>query len=267
MNEIPKYKAFDIPVDEIFVDLDFNCRGSFSLSSVDDLAKSITESGLDVPVVVQPISDTGLKIKQKWRLLAGFRRFAACTDILRWKTIPARIEHDLTEEEAFRFNFRENVERKNLHPLEEAQWVAKHFPNGSIREIAKAVGRDTRWVHQRVRLNKLPAECQHKFASGMLSLLDVESLAKLPTPEEQNRAADLIIEAKRKRDWKELPKLRRAREFQPRKTKEQIGRMINRLMVMGQDGLVTRFGAWCAGWITDKEFEKDLRSINCANEI
>jgi hypothetical protein len=100
---------------------------------------------------------------------------------------------------------------------------------------------------------------QHKFASGVLSLLDIDSLAKLSTPEEQIKAARLIIEAKRKRDFKKLPKLRKARQFRPRKTKGQITRMMRRLMEMGHTGLITRFGAWCAGWISDEEFEDDLK--------
>jgi hypothetical protein len=32
-------------------------------------------------------------------------------------------------------------------------------------------------------------------------------------------------------------------------------------MAMGNTGLITRFGGWCAGWVTDEEFEKDLKKF------
>jgi ParB/RepB/Spo0J family partition protein len=259
MKKLENYDTYEIPISEIHVDKDFNCRGSFTTQSVADLAASISLRGMDVPVSVQPAADTGLKLREKYRLLAGFRRFHACRDILKYTVIPARIHLGLSDQAAAQLNFRENIERKNLNPIEEAQWLAKHFDGKSLRDISKVVGRDTRWVHQRLRLASLPVECHHKFAAGLLTLLDVDSISQLRTAKEQIRAAELLIEAKKDRDKQRVTKLRKARAFQPRKTKSEIGAMMGRLMDMGHSGLVTRFGAWCAGWISDKEFEADLK--------
>ena len=52
------------------------------------------------------------------------------------------------------------------------------------------------------------------------------------------------------------PKLRR--KFRYRRSKQEINARIGQLMEAGLSGLVTRFGAWCAGYISDDEFDHDI---------
>jgi ParB family chromosome partitioning protein len=229
--------------------------------SLQSLAESIEQRGLDFPVVVQPIEDTGLVLPFKWRLLAGFRRFVVFRDILKRDVIPATIRRGLTDEQAVMLNFQENSERTQLTTLEEAEWLAKHFAGRSLRDVSKLVGRDTRWIHQRRRLAAMPPEVQSQFSIGLLTLLDIDSLAKLATPEQQIKTAELMIEARRRRDTEGVTKLRKARRFRPRKTKKEIWRMNGRLMQMGINGLVTRLLAWAAGDVTDQEIEQELAHI------
>jgi ParB-like chromosome segregation protein Spo0J len=175
--------------------------------------------------------------------------------------IPATIRRGLTDEQAVMLNFQENSERTQLTTLEESQWLAKHFAGRSLRDVSMLVGRDTRWIHQRRRLASMPAEVQSQFSIGLLTLLDIDSLAKLVTAEEQTKTAELMIEAKRRRDTEGVTKLRKARRFRPRKTKKDIWRMNGRLMQMGITGLVTRLLAWTAGDVTDEEIEQELAHI------
>jgi ParB/RepB/Spo0J family partition protein len=261
MTELERYDTFPLPVADIFCDLDFNCRGRFTLMSLQSLAESIEQRGLDFPIVVQPIDDTGLAVPFKWRLLAGFRRFVVFRDILGRDTIPATIRRGLTDEQAVMLNFQENSERAQLTTLEEAEWLAKHFAGRSLRDVSKLVGRDTRWIHQRRRLAAMPPEVQSHFSIGLLTLLDIDSLAKLATPDEQLKTAELMIEAKKRRDIEGVTKLRKARRFRPRKTKKDIWRMNGRLMQMGIDGLVTRLLAWAAGDVTDQQIDHELAHI------
>ena len=44
--------------------------------------------------------------------------FVAVAQILKWKTIPAGVRRNLTERQARILNFTENLERKDLNPLE-----------------------------------------------------------------------------------------------------------------------------------------------------
>ena len=177
----------------------------------------------------------------RWRLIAGHRRFRAITTFLKWTEIPATIWNGLSNRQAKMFNFTENLERQDLNFLEEARALGRLFPKGTtLREAARELKRDTRWVHARFRLLKLPEEVQVKVAAGMLSLVDVEVLSQFETPEEQIKAANEIAKANRRRRKPADKKLRR--KFRYRKTKFQINQKIAKLMDKGLRGL--QHGRW-----------------------
>jgi len=260
MKRLERYDVFSLPVSEVYYDADFNCRGQFTLQSVEELAQSIEELGLQFPIVVQPVEEIE-DFKHgdyRWRLIAGHRRFRAVTTFLKWTEIPATIRSGLTDRQARMFNFTENLERQDLNVLEEARALGRLFPKGaSLREAATELKRHTRWVQARFRLLKLPEQVQIKVAAGTLSLVDVEVLSQFDSPEDQVKAAAEI--AKAKRHGRKRSEGRTGRKFRYRKTKAQINRMIAKLMEHGIDGLTTRALAWAAGSIGDDDFEEDIR--------
>jgi len=259
MKRLVQYDVFSLPVSEVYYDADFNCRGQFTLQSVEELAQSIDELGLQFPVVVQPVREVeGFEQEGfRWRLIAGHRRYRAVTTFLKWTEIPATVWSGLTDRQARLFNFTENLEREDLNVLEEARALGRLFPKGaSLREAARELKRHTRWVQARFRLLKLPEEVQIKVAAGTLSLEDVEVLSQFDSPEDQIKAAAEI--AKAKRHGRKPSEGRTGRKFRYRKTKAQINRMIAKLMEHGIDGLTTRALAWAAGSIGDDDFEEDI---------
>jgi len=267
LERIEELDTFWVPVDLIYVDPDFNCRSPFTPQSVKSLADNIAARDLDFPVVLQRTEDTHSRVpnEYRWRLIAGFRRFAAVTMFLKWKRIKANIKVGISDQEAEVLNLTENLERKDLNPLEEAQAMARRFtPGTSLREIAKAMNRDTRWVHQRLRLMELPEELRNKGAAGLLTLLDVDVLVKLPS-DEQSQGAEELIAARGRRNQKlnVSPKLRR--RFKYRRSKQEINARIAQLMELGLSGLATRMGAWCAGYISDAEFDQDIEQEKQGN--
>ena len=259
MDRLPAYDVYDVPLSDIWVDPDFNCRSEFTPQSVKSLADSIAKVGrLEIPVILQRREDSGVHFQEPYRLVAGFRRHAAVKTFLRWNSILATIREGMDDRAAELLNLTENLERQDLNPLEEARALARRFPNGgSLRVIAKEIGRDCRWVHQRLRLMQLPEELRDKVAAGLLKLLDVEMLVTLP-PEEQVQAADELIAARGKNKRKLIVNPRFRRKFRARRGKEEINARIAELMEAGLDGLTTRFGAWIAGYITDDEFDLDI---------
>jgi len=260
MKRLEQYDVFSLPTSEIFYDEEFNCRGQFTLQSVEELAQSIDELGLQFPVVVQPIEEVeGIERNGfRWRMIAGHRRFRAITTFLKWTEIPGVIWRGMTDRQARLFNFTENLERQDLNVLEEARALGRLFPDGaSLREAARELKRHTRWVQARFRLLRLPEEVQVKVAAGTLSLVDVEVLSQFDSPEEQIKAATEMAKAKRR--GRTPSEGRTGRRFRYRKTKAQINQMIANLMDHGLDGLTTRALAWAAGSIGDDEFEEDVR--------
>lgn len=262
LKRVQECDAFWVPVHLIYVDPEFNCRNAFTLQSVKSLADNIAARGLDFPVVLQRVEDTKTPIPAgySWRLIVGFRRLVAVTTFLKWEEIKASIRVGITDQEAEILNIAENLERKDLNPLEEAQALVRRFKPGTpLREIAKAMNRDTRWVHQRLRLMELPEEIREKVAAGLLTLLDVDVLVQLPSNEQDQAVQELLAaRGNRKRKLIVSPKFRR--KFRYRRGKEEINARITQLMEAGLSGLATRFGAWCAGYISDDDLDRDIEA-------
>jgi ParB/RepB/Spo0J family partition protein len=251
MDRLEQYDVYDIPIWNILYDESFNCRGSFTLQSVAELSDSIKELGLQFPVVVQPW-------RGQYRLIAGHRRYKACTMFLKWESIPATVRTDLDEHGAQILNLVENLERKDLNMLEEAFALQAIYPDGvSLRVAAKELKKPTRWVHCRQRLLQLPEDIQQLAAAGRITAIDIEALWNLPE-DERSEAAKKIVTIKG-RPGKKLPtKLRRG--FRPRKTKEQLSKMTGVLLNAGIAGLPARLLAWAAGYLTDRDIRRDIRT-------
>ena len=258
LPELEQYKTYSIPVKAIYYDAAFNCRGEFTLQSVKELADSVAEAGrLICPVAVQPWSKVA---GFDYRLIVGHRRFKAVTTFLKWTEIPAYICEGLSDHEARMLNFVENLQRKSLNILEEAHAIQAIYSTGaSVRQAAKELKQPTKWVHIRVRLLRMPEAVQQKAAAGLLSQANVEKLAGMESAEEQIRAADQIVEARRRGRGKFLPGLdktyKRRRGVRPR---EEVNRMIERMLAAGITGLPPRVAAWCARQVSDEELLKEI---------
>ncbi len=265
MKPLEQYQAYPLPAAAIYYDAAFNCRGEFTLQSVKELAESIAEAGrLICPVVVQPWADNpGFD----YRLIVGHRRFRAVTEFLKWAEIPAYICEGLSDHEARMLNLVENLQRKSLNILEEARAIQNLYPDGaSVREAARELKQPTMWVWVRVKLLRMPEAIQQKAAAGLLSQANLMVLAGLEQPDEQIKAADEIVAARQRGKGKFLPGLSKTYKRRGVRSRDDINRMIERMLAAGITGLPTRVAAWCAGQIPDEEMLKEIeQSDDLAN--
>lgn len=177
--------VFAIPLMHIFVDPSFNCRGRFDVSEVYDLGCNIKLHGQIAPVIVQPMEDVpeyekpNLSDAWPFRLIAGHRRYMAIDQWTDQKTINACIEEGLTPEQAETMNFTENLKRKDLNMLQEAEFLARAWPIEPTNSVASIIGESRRWVAARRALLELPEYIQKAAASGRLAQYDVETLAEV----------------------------------------------------------------------------------------
>jgi ParB family chromosome partitioning protein len=242
---------------------EFNCRGDFTYESVSELAESIKQYKLQIPIVLWPRSD--LPDGKKYMLVCGHRRYRA-HELLREKTIFSLIRPDLDERKAKVINLIENIERNDLNVLQEAQALKRMYPiGGSLRTIAKELNQSERWVHQRLRLLELPLDIQHMFASDRLPLHYIDKLYKIA----KQRGAPAAIEAakaiEKARDpegtrmvrTKKLPEYLRPRKLRP--TQTEIIQVITQMLNSSIIGLAPRMGAYCAGFITKEEILEDIQ--------
>jgi ParB family transcriptional regulator, chromosome partitioning protein len=257
------YGVLALPCDRIYYDSSFNCRGPFTLQSISDLTDSIQQIGrILAPIWVQPAVDViGVPSGYDYRLIAGHRRYQAVATLLKWPKIPATVVLGLTERQARLINLTENLERKDLNPLEEALAIKNiPWPDGmTIRNVARELKRDTRWVHARLRLLDLPDEVQQMTAARRVSLLDLEVICRKQTPQEQIKAAEAIAASKRGRGKKAFfVGENLSRSFRRRRNKTEINRMIAKMLDASITGLAPRALAWCAGHITEEELQTEF---------
>jgi len=150
---------------------------------VDALVPSIRTLGILEPLVVRPQGD-------RFEILAGRRRSRAAKKA-GLETVPC-VVRDCDDEEAHSITLTENLQRVQLHPLQEAEGLARLSSEGqSVAEIAATIGVSEATVHRRLALRSLASEVRKAFtdpqhpASGW-SLRHLELLATYPEATQQS---------------------------------------------------------------------------------
>ncbi len=143
------------------------------VKEIDDLLASIQEHGIVNPITVL---DEG---NQSFKVIAGFRRFAAAVQ-LGLKKIPCHVM--LKDREGVdEISLTENITRMDMTPYEECMAVKalsgkKKTPAG----IAKHFGRTLRWVLVRKKLADAGDKVLKKVKEGVIGLDAAAKIADLP---------------------------------------------------------------------------------------
>ncbi len=186
---------YGILKDEKFVDLDVDSlrpnplqpRQDFDPESIDELANSIKEAGILQPLVVVPEGN-------RYKIVVGERRWRAAQKIGLTK-IPVIIRQ-LSEKEQIEASLVENLQRKDLNPIEVAYAYQRLMQelNYTQEGLAEKVGKDRTSVANFIRLLKLPPEIQKMVAEGKISMGHARALITLENPDQQIFFARLIVE-------------------------------------------------------------------------
>lgn len=250
---LQEYQTIEIPIAVIHCDADFNCRGQIAPQSCLELADSIRDHGLKMPIMVQPASDVAnIPSKFEYRIVAGHRRFTAARWLLRWTAIPAVIVTGLTDEDARLLNLMENLERKDLTFMEQARALRRSFPpKTSLRKIAQTVNKSHNWVRNRWLVHTLPDKVIKLIEQGVVKDRDLHYLYPRST-EEQIALAEELQSAKLKgvsgRTFARSKGLQVAS-----KNRTTIREMLSRLMGEGRYPDPYRALLWAAGDLSDDE--------------
>ena len=156
--------------------------------NVDDLCSSIKEKGLLQPIIVRPIDG-------HFQIIAGNRRYEACKKLGLKKILCHIIELD--DKEAFEVSIAENVQRKNLTPIDEAktfQSYASKFGWGGISNLARKIGKSVHYVERRIKLLDLPADVLSSLKSSEIKPSVVEELLRIKDKKQQSDFARLAKE-------------------------------------------------------------------------
>lgn len=127
------------------------------------LAESIRTHGVLQPILVRSVVH-GVNKKPRYQLIAGERRWRASRDA-GLKAVPAIVREGLSDGEALELTVTENLQREDLHPLEEANGVAALLEHGDdYRTVADRLGKSLGWVARRARLIHLTPAWRERAA-------------------------------------------------------------------------------------------------------
>lgn len=165
-------------------------RRPVSANSLKSLARSIKKSGVLQPILVR----THPTKRSAWEIRAGYRRWRAAA-MAGLEYIPA-IVRSLNDESALTVTITENLQRENLHPLEEAAVIQRAFDNGyDVQDVASRLGKTPQFVARRAALTRL-AEVWRKAVrkadspASRLSPAHLELIARLPEETQLTLAED-----------------------------------------------------------------------------
>ena len=153
-------------------------------------ARSADENASDAAAWVADYNTTTSPLE----IVAGERRYRA-SKIAEMDAVPVIIAQ-LTDEEAMELQVIENLQREDVHPLEEAEGYRALKKAPAI--IAQRVGKTLPYVLERLQLLKLEIVAKELFASGHIELTHAITLAKL-TSHDQLRAIKNLM------GWNHLP--------------------------------------------------------------
>ncbi len=166
----------------ILTESTMNPRRSFDEAALNELAESIRTQGLLSPLLVRP------KGPHNYEIVAGARRYRAA-QLAGNESVPVRIV-ELTDAQALETSIVENLQRRDVHPLEEAQGFAALLrleePKYSIEQIAAKCGKSPAFVVGRLRLVELAPAVIEAFLQDEIGTGHALLLAKLqPAQQEQ----------------------------------------------------------------------------------
>ncbi|HLY80652.1 MAG TPA: ParB/RepB/Spo0J family partition protein [Caulobacteraceae bacterium] len=153
----------EIPVETIKANPD-QPRRTFDEAELDELAQSIREKGVLQPILVRPAV-----FANEFQIVAGERRWRAATRA-GVRTIPALVR-SLSDEEVLEIAIVENVQRKDLSAMEEAdgyRTLVDKFGRTQA-QVADTVGKSRVHVANALRLLQLPDRVQTLVREGQLT--------------------------------------------------------------------------------------------------
>src|SRR5207245_229578 len=159
----------------------FQPRRAFNPGELDELANSVKVRGVLQPILVRRLGDGG------YELIAGERRWRAAK-LAGLKKIPA-IVRSATDAEAMEMALIENLQRKDLNPMEAARAYQRLITQFGLTQeaVAKQLGKERSSIANTVRLLSLQSEVQVWVENDQLSLGHAKVLLAVSAPDQEVR--------------------------------------------------------------------------------
>jgi ParB family chromosome partitioning protein len=157
-------------------------RTYFDETALEELADSIKTHGLLQPIVVRPMPGG------TYQIVAGERRWRACR-LAELSTVPVIIK-DLDDKETMELALIENLQRKDLNPVEEALGYSRLIKEFGLTQeaVSERVGKSRSAVTNFLRLLSLPADRLEALEKGLISQGHARALLSFTDEEAAEKA-------------------------------------------------------------------------------
>jgi len=184
----------NIPITEI-VTSELNPRKTINQDELQELAQSIKENGLIQPITVR-------KSGKKFEIVCGERRFRAC-QLIGEETIQCVVKN-LDDKQAFACMIIENLQRKDVDPIEESAALNTLYKTHSVsvKDMAKMLGKSTSYVFGRIQLNNTIPQFIQLMRDGSIVLTHLLEICKLTKEQQEILYEQCFTEDSRQR-WPE----------------------------------------------------------------
>lgn len=187
INKIDSNKqVLDIELDKIQLN-PHQPRQKFDHDDLEDLINSIKVYGVIQPLIVTRID------ADNYQLIAGERRLRA-SKVLNLPTVPA-IVREAKEQEKLELALIENLQRKNLNPIEEAISYHRLMEEFNLTQeaVAQKLGKKRSTIANTLRLLALPEEVQKAILDEKISEGHARAIAALETEADQKELLKKIL--------------------------------------------------------------------------
>ena len=201
---VSEVKVVKVPIDTI-VPNPYQPRKNFDDAALEDLSASIAQYGVLQPLLVSP-AENG-----RYMLIAGERRLRA-SKMAKLAEVPVIIS-EYTSQQIAEIALIENLQREDLHYLEEAEGYEKLMNQFHITQEAMAarVGKKQSTIANKLRLLRLSAPVRKVLMDAELSERHARALLKLPDDEKRLEVLETIV----------------AKNFSVRQTEEYINKLLD----------------------------------------
>src|ERR1700686_4279174 len=169
-----------VPI-SILVESATNPRKRFDEKNLEELAASMKAQGILAPLLVRELEES------KYEVVAGARRLRAAK-LAELEIVPVRVVK-LTDAESVEAQVVENLQREDIHPLEESLGFKSLLqlgePTYTIASIAARAGKSEAYVLGRIKLADLIPPVAEAFLKDTIAIGHALLIAKLPASQQQ----------------------------------------------------------------------------------
>lgn len=176
-----------------------NPRKEFVDADIRELSESIQQVGILSPIIIRPNVDEA--IDTAFEIVCGARRHAAAK-LINQEMVPCILK-ELSDEEALDLMITENLQRKDISPLEEAEAfinLIKHRQY-DIAMLVSRFGKSEFFIRQRLKLLDLIPEFRNLLKEETIGIGHAFEICKLIVSDQQELYQNSYSETDRNRSW------------------------------------------------------------------